>query len=344
MKPQTSTTLARAALASVGVAGVFSSALPPLLASRRTIVRRTGGRRVRTIPQRLCLVALVFLIAGCGWLPWGKRRPGTYVTPEGYLGSTAARGPIILDAVYMNDPTKGIEGVVRLTWWDVFSVTVQNRSRSQITISSSQFVLVNSENERRRALPLAEVLSHQSHVVGPLMNYQRRAVMRASWVGEPIAPGAFAVGYVFFPRHTSELLPCRLILELSPERPKDNLVAAFAAPAGKRREPAEEPAPVVPVDTGLGSEEASTDSASLREPEQVAPVAPEATEPEPRLVPEESVDTAEMGTGGAGEASSGDERPTDDSVAVDERATESEASSANSTSTSQGTENQPREE
>jgi hypothetical protein len=163
-------------------------------------------------------------LSGCG-LFFGKRKPMTYVTPEGYKGALAQKGPYLLDAVYVDDSTRGIEGVVRLTWWNVFSVTVQNRSRSDVSIPASSFTLVDGGAEHK-ALSLDEVLAYESHVVGPLMSYQRRAIRRAFWSGEQIAPGAFAVGYVFFPRK-SDLQSCRLILDPNPKKRKDELVAVF---------------------------------------------------------------------------------------------------------------------
>lgn len=207
----------------------------------------SGGRRVL---RGLRWLAVLFIVAltGCGVL-FGKRKPTTYVTPEGYKGAVAQRGPFILDAVYMDDSARGIEGVVRLTWWNVFSVTVQNRSGAEVSIPDSAFTLVDGDGTEHKALSLEEVLGYQSHVLGPLMSYQRRAIRRAFWSTEPIAPGAFAVGYIFFSRKSS-LHSCRLILDPNPEKRKDELAALFDIA------PPPEPAPVPeaavpPADTSL---------------------------------------------------------------------------------------------
>jgi hypothetical protein len=185
---------------------------------------RAGGRRLRRLLGGIVTFVLLVL-NGCGWIGAGDGK--TYVTPDGYLGSIASNGPIALDVVYMDDSTSGIEGVVRLSWWYVFRVTVQNRARSEIRITYDQFTKVDVFGENSPALSLDDVLSYKSHLMGPLMSYQRRAIRRASWTSDPIAPGGFAVGYVFFPRGDSGNPPWKLNLDPNVDVLKDELVVSF---------------------------------------------------------------------------------------------------------------------
>ncbi len=186
-----------------------------------------GGHNVL---RYLGLITLVLLAAhtGCSWLG-GK--PKTYVTAEGYHASTARDGPYVLDAIYLNDTTSGIEGVVRLTWWHVFSVTVQNESRSELSISPQQFTMINAAGTVHEALSLEETLDHRDHVFGPLMEYQRRAIRRAMWSSDPIPPGGFAVGYVFFNRYgpNADVPPWKLALDPNERADRDELVTVFPA-------------------------------------------------------------------------------------------------------------------
>ena len=175
------------------------------------------------------LTLLVLLsMAGCG----GGAR--IYTTPEGFVGARVSESSLVMDAVYMDDPDQGIEGVVRLIWWDVFNVTVLNESDDAITLPVERFSITDSRGQRHTALPLDSVLSYRSLVLGPLMGYQQRAIRRAFWRNEAIAPGTFAVGYVFFERH-SNLMPCTFSLDPNPEREEDELLAAFP-PSTRRRE------------------------------------------------------------------------------------------------------------
>ena len=187
------------------------------------------NRRLPAIGLMVALTLLVLLgVAGCG----GGAR--IYTTPEGFVGARVSESSLVMDAVYMDDPEQGIEGVVRLIWWDVFNVTVLNESDDAISLPVEQFSITDSRGQRHAALPLDSVLSYRSLVLGPLMGYQQRAIRRAFWRGEPIAPGTFAVGYVFFERH-SNLMPCTFALDPNPEREEDELVAAFP-PSTRRHE------------------------------------------------------------------------------------------------------------
>ena len=167
-------------------------------------------------------------LTGCGWFGGGDEAE-TYATPEGYAGGIARSGPFVLDAVYMDDSTRGIEGVVRLTWWHVFSVSVQNLSEREIAVRPDQFSMVDVYGTVQQSLPLDDVLAHRSHLMGPLMSYQRRAIRRAMWSGEPIPPGAFAVGYAFFARSGNEAPPWKFTFDPDSARRKDELVAVFPA-------------------------------------------------------------------------------------------------------------------
>jgi len=182
------------------------------------------------------------------------------------MGATVKKGPIILDAVFMDDSTRGIEGVVRLTWWSVFSVTVQNRSRSEMSIPVSAFSLVDGQGKGLKALTLDEVLGYESPLIGPLMSYQRRAIRRAFWSAEPIAPGAFAVGYLFFTRRSNPL-PCQLVLDPNPERRKDELIAVFSKPV----EVAPATAGVAPDTTVAADSVRVSEPSAAPQPEAPAP-------------------------------------------------------------------------
>ena len=171
---------------------------------------------------------VIMSLTGCGWFGGGDEAE-TYATPEGYAGGIARSGPFVLDAVYMDDSTRGIEGVVRLTWWHVFSVSVQNLSEREIAVRPDQFSMVDIYGTVQQSLPLDDVLAHRSHLMGPLMSYQRRAIRRAMWSGEPIPPGAFAVGYAFFARSGNEAPPWKFTFDPDSARRKDELVAVFPA-------------------------------------------------------------------------------------------------------------------
>jgi len=238
------------------------------------------------VQRSLRWIGLSALIAlsGCGWLPGRGDKTKTYLTPEGYYGARAERGPTALDAVYLNDSTNGIEGMVRLTWWNVFSVAVQNRSHAEVRIAPSQFALVDDRNQQQTALSLDAVLGYQSHVTGPLMSYQRRAIRRAFWSNEPIAPGAFAVGYVFFPRSGTQLRSFRLVLDPDPARKKDEIVALFSLPG--ESDGGQAPVVSLPTDTARTSSSPPAGAQTLQEavpdsPLVAQPSGPPASEPAP---------------------------------------------------------------
>lgn len=257
-----------------------------------------GGRNVL---RYLGLITLVLLAAhtGCSWLG-GK--PKTYVTAEGYHASTARDGPYVLDAVYLNDTTSGIEGVARLTWWHVFSVTVQNKSRSELSISPQQFSMINAAGTMQEALSLEQTLDHRDHVFGPLMDYQRRAIRRAMWSSEPIPPGGFAVGYVFFNRSgpNADVPPWKLVLDPNERAGRDGIVTVFpslrqefaarleAERAAEAAKPVPEPEPE-PADTAAADRE--PDIAVADEDISGEPEGEPVVEPDAALPPEDVSDT-----------------------------------------------------
>lgn len=319
MKRLTLHTLTALALAPVGAPCVSSQKAGRIRSPNpRDMDRhRSGERRVRP-SLRWLSVLLIFAFSGCS-LFFGKRKPTTYVTPEGYAGALAQKGPYVLDAVYMDDSTRGLEGVVRLTWWNVFSVTVQNRSRSDISIPDSAFTLVDGEGVEHKALTLAQVLGYESHVIGPLMSYQRRAIRRAFWSSNPIVPGAFAVGYIFFPRKSS-LYACQLVLDPNPEKRKDELVAVFgiapppsAVPEaeGVEAEADTTAVPPVPSDTtGVVSDTVQAPVPPAELPEQVPPSAPdEGSQPAPDVAPAASPSAGETEGQAAPQGDAGETTP-----------------------------------
>ena len=256
----------------------------------------------------IVLITSVLALTGCGWFG-GK--PQTYVTSDGYHGSVAKNGPFSVDAVYMSDTTYGIEGVVRLSWWHVFSVTVQNQSRAEVSFEPNRFVMVDAVGNRKPALELDAVLEYRSHLMGPLMGYQRQAIRRSIWTADPIAPGGFAVGYLFFPRSDNSVPPWKLILDPREGEEEDEIVAVFpklreeyaaelaAGPPATETRVAEPPPPVT-VDTTATPEAADrpVDVPTIAEPEaaESAPVeaVSETEQPEPPAETTESVtETAE---------------------------------------------------
>lgn len=210
----------------------------------------------------LAVLSATSLFAGCG------PSIDVYTTPEGYQGSRAERDDIYVDAVYMDDPEKGIEGVVRVIWWEVFNVTVQNRSDREITVPLSSFRLIDSDGRALEALPLDSVLNFRSLVIGELMGYQQRAIRRAFWRQSTVPPGGFAVGFVFFERKEN-LLPATLVLDPDPDAAEDEVPAYFPG-TGRREEPEEEEAAEEPVGDGE-EEEAAESEESDRTREAPAP-------------------------------------------------------------------------
>jgi hypothetical protein len=265
----------------------------------------------------------LLVLNGCGWIGGGDSK--TYITPDGYLGSIAKNGPISLDVVYMDDSTSGIEGVVRLSWWYVFGVTVQNHSRSEIRINYDQFSKVDVFGENSPALSLEDVLSYKSHLMGPLMSYQRRAIRRASWTSDPIAPGGFAVGYVFFPRGDSGNPPWKLNLDPNVDVLKDELVASFPqvrqdylATHVQREKVSEEP-------------EVADEDAIEAEPDETVVESEEAT---PSDEAESDVATEE-GAADESDAPADGEVAADEEVADAEESTETEVDPSDETSSAE---------
>ncbi|HQI75143.1 MAG TPA: hypothetical protein PK384_01395 [Candidatus Latescibacteria bacterium] len=173
----------------------------------------------------ILLLALVSIV-GCGL--FSKKQAANYVTPEGWVGATAKKGSFTLDAVLLDDSSYGLEGAVRFSWWKVFNVTVENRSRQPVSLPLSSFSLVDASGTEQKPLSAEEVQAYQSYVMGPLLNYQRSAVRQAIWSEKEIAPGAFAVGYLFFPRKR-HATAYSLVLDPNPNKRKDELVLAFPA-------------------------------------------------------------------------------------------------------------------
>ena len=259
------------------------------------LVRRVCSGVVRRSGKALTILALAS-IAGFALSCGGYN---VYTTPEGFVGARVSKNSIVMDAVYMDDPDRGIEGVVRLIWWDVFNITILNESDDPIRVPVNRFSIVDNHGQTQQALPLDSVLAYRSLVLGPLMGYQQRAVKRAFWSDESIAPGTFAVGYVFFPRHDN-LLPCQLVMDPDPEREEDELLAVFPAPQRESGEqPSEQPAEesieesetegtsgtegVSDTDDASGSEDAS-ESEDTTEPE----AEPAETETAPEVSPSET--------------------------------------------------------
>ena len=254
-------------------------------------VKAATEARVDRMVRRLTLVTITCAFA-CGLFSCGGGRSKPYTTPDGYPGGRVERRSIVLDAVYMNDPAKGIEGVVRLTWWDVFNITILNESNRPVTITADKFYLVDSKDHRFDALPLDSVENYESLVLGPLMAYQRRAVRRAFWTGEPIAPGAFAVGYVFFKRHRN-LRPCTLVLDPDTTRRKDELIITFSAPPGPVIPDTVATAPAIktaPVDTAIVAPDSATATPAIADTTSDA-TAPVSTPADTTSVEAPSVET-----------------------------------------------------
>lgn len=280
-----------------------------------THAAHAGGFRVQR-SLAIVLIASALVLTGCSWFG-GKHK--TYITSEGYHGSVAKNGPFSVDAVYMSDTTYGIEGVVRLSWWQVFSVTVQNRSRGEVSFESNRFTLVDAAGNRKPALSLDATLEYRSHLMGPLMDYQRQAIRRSIWTADPIPPGGFAVGYLFFPRGENNIPPWKLILDPRDGDEEDEIIAVFpqlreeyaaelaaGPPATEIR--ASEPPPPVAVDTTAAAEavDRPVDEPSVTETEAVEAVPVVESQPEQP----ESVENETTAEPAAQEESTAEEAPT----------------------------------
>jgi hypothetical protein len=228
----------------------------------------------------LGIAALALAVyAGCG-IPFRNKQAKTYVTPEGYVGAKVERQGLALDVVRMDDSSRGIEGVARFAWWQVFSITLQNQSSNPVAIPVSAFQIVDGHGKEQKALSIDEVLGYQSYVIGPLLPGQRRAIHRAFWSDDAIAPGTFAVGYVFFPR-TIHTRSYKLILDPNPHREKDELVTVFPAQAEEPEAPPVVPAPVAVPPATPDSTSSAPDSVAAESaiPAAVSPVEPVAAPP-----------------------------------------------------------------
>mgnify|MGYP003820686235 FL=1 len=232
------------------------------------------------------LLALVSVV-GCGL--FARKQAANYVTPEGWVGATAKKGSFTLDAVLLDDSSYGLDGAVRFSWWKVFNVTVENRSRQPVSLPLSSFSLVDASGAEQKPLSAEEVQAYQSYVMGPLLSYQRNAVRQAIWSDKEIAPGAFAVGYLFFPRKRHGT-PYSLVLDPNPNKRKDELVAAFPAQYVEPELPAVAAArDTVTADSaepaGEAENTAPTDSAQVGVQTPVAPKPAAPVEPAPASPP-----------------------------------------------------------
>ncbi|OQB39132.1 MAG: hypothetical protein BWY06_01781 [Candidatus Latescibacteria bacterium ADurb.Bin168] len=234
----------------------------------------------------ILLLALVSVV-GCGL--FARKQAANYVTPEGWVGATAKKGSFTLDAVLLDDSSYGLDGAVRFSWWKVFNVTVENRSRQPVSLPLSSFSLVDASGAEQKPLSAEEVQAYQSYVMGPLLSYQRNAVRQAIWSDKEIAPGAFAVGYLFFPRKRHGT-PYSLVLDPNPNKRKDELVAAFPAQYVEPELPAVAAArDTVTADSaepaGEAENTAPTDSAQVGVQTPVAPKPAAPVEPAPASPP-----------------------------------------------------------
>jgi len=241
---------------------------------------------VRRSISLILLLALVSVV-GCGF--FARKQAANYVTPEGWVGATAKKGSFTLDAVLLDDSSYGLDGAVRFSWWKVFNVTVENRSRQPVSLPLSSFSLVDASGAEQKPLSAEEVQAYQSYVMGPLLSYQRNAVRQAIWSDKEIAPGAFAVGYLFFPRKRHGT-PYSLVLDPNPNKRKDELVAAFPAQYVEPELPAVAAArDTVTADSaepaGEAENTAPTDSAQVGVQTPVAPKPAAPVEPAPASPP-----------------------------------------------------------
>jgi len=241
---------------------------------------------VRRSISLILLLALVSVV-GCGL--FARKQAANYVTPEGWVGATAKKGSFTLDAVLLDDSSYGLDGAVRFSWWKVFNVTVENRSRQPVSLPLSSFSLVDASGAEQKPLSAEEVQAYQSYVMGPLLSYQRNAVRQAIWSDKEIAPGAFAVGYLFFPRKRHGT-PYSLVLDPNPNKRKDELVAAFPAQYVEPELPAVAAArDTVTADSaepaGEAENTAPTDSAQVGVQTPVAPKPAAPVEPAPASPP-----------------------------------------------------------